>query len=98
MPAECKLIAQQIFCVGPHKFFDTKNCGKRLLIVSHLLHASTTYKLFNFFFSFFFWLHLWHVEVPGPRMEPKPQLWQRQILNPLSHEGTSNTLTISMWL
>ena len=36
----------------------------------------------------------WHVEVPGPEIEPMPQQWpeplrcQCQILNPLSHQGT----------
>ena len=35
--------------------------------------------------SFFFWLHLRHVEVPGPGVEPVPQYGQHWILKPLSH-------------
>ena len=41
------------------------------------------------------WLHPWHVEVPGPGIEPMPWLWhvpQLQpcwILNLLCHMGTS---------
>ena len=44
---------------------------------------------FFFFFSsfLFFWLNLWHVEVPGteptPEQQPEPQHWQHLILNPL---------------
>ena len=28
---------------------------------------------FRLFVDFFFWLHLWHVEFPGPGIEPAPQ-------------------------
>lgn len=37
----------------------------------------------------FFWMCPWHVEFPGPRIEPspwqrpKPRQWQRPVLNPL---------------
>ena len=47
---------------------------------------------------FFFWQHLWHVEVHGPGIKPVPQqqpkllLWQRQILNLLGHQGTPVSL------
>ena len=34
----------------------------------------------------------WHGEVPGPGFEPKPQQWQYQILNPLSHWGAPNIM------
>lgn len=38
-------------------------------------------------------LHSWHAEFPGPGIEPlpqqpKPQMQQRQTLNPLGHQGT----------
>lgn len=36
----------------------------------------------------FFFSHLWHAEVPGPRIEPVPSQWQRLILSPLSYQGT----------
>ena len=42
----------------------------------------------------FIWLHLWHMEVPGPGIEPMPwqpfqlQQWQCWIVNLLSHQGT----------
>ena len=64
-------------------------------------------KFLGFFFLFFlkfslfyfiFWLHLWHVEVlrpgikPKPRQQPKPQQWQCQSLNLLSHQGTPFSL------
>lgn len=28
------------------------------------------HSLFNPFFFLFFWLHLWHVEFPGPMIKP----------------------------
>ena len=42
----------------------------------------------------FIWLHPWHVEFgardqPVPQQWPEPQQWQCQILNLLSHTGTS---------
>ena len=46
---------------------------------------------------FFFWLHPWHVEAPGPEIKPTPQQppellqWKRQILNLLHHKGTPNS-------
>ena len=63
------------------------------------------------FFSFFFlWLHPRHLEVSGPQVESKPhlqstpQLWQRQILNPLHCSGNSQrewlffSLSVSKYL
>ena len=36
-----------------------------------------------------FWgLWLQHTNITGPGIEPVPQLWHHQILNPLSHQGT----------
>ena len=42
----------------------------------------------DFFPFFFFWPHPQQGGVPGPGIEPAPQQWQCQILNPLSHQGT----------
>ena len=48
--------------------------------------------------SLFFWLHLWHVEVPGPGIEPTPQQqpklqqWQCWIPNLLSYKGAPFTV------
>ena len=39
-------------------------------------------------------VHPWYVEFPGPGMEPVPQSWQCQILNPLCHKGTSRNILI----
>ena len=45
-------------------------------------------------FSYFFWPHPQHAEVPGPGIKPVPQQqpellqWQCQILNLLNHTGT----------
>lgn len=45
-------------------------------------------------YIFFFWLRLWHTEVPGPgfqlelQQQREPQHWQHCILYPLSHQGT----------
>ena len=52
----------------------------------YLLKSEAT--LATLLLFFFFWPHLWHKEVP----EPKPQRWQCRILNPLSHQGTLETL------
>ena len=47
-----------------------------------------------FCFALFCLPHLWHLEVlgpgiqPTPQQRPEPQLWQHQILNPLSHHET----------
>ena len=49
--------------------------------------------LFSFFLFFFKWLHPWHVEVPRPgieskpQLQPTPQLRQSWILNPLCWPG-----------
>ena len=45
-----------------------------------------------FCFWGFFWPHLRHVEGPRPGIEPEPQQWQHQILNPLIHQGTHRTV------
>ena len=34
------------------------------------------------------------MEVPRPETEPKPQQWQHQVLNLLSHRGTRVTVTL----
>ena len=45
-----------------------------------------------------FWLCLWHVGVPGPRIKPVPQQWPKplqwhhQILNLLCHKGTPKSV------
>ena len=55
-----------------------------------LCHVGNSCKSKN---NFFFWLHLWLMEVPGPEIEPElqlrptPQLWQCQI-----HYATARTL------
>ena len=36
---------------------------------------------------FFFFLHLWHVEVPKSGIKPEPQQQQSPILNPLHRKG-----------
>lgn len=42
---------------------------------------------------FFFWSHLkWHMDVPRPRIQPTPQQWQCQSLNPLSHQGAPGSI------
>ena len=46
----------------------------------------------NTFLFLFFWLHPWHVEVPGPGVKPMPQQqlehwqWQCRILSLLQHQ------------
>lgn len=34
-----------------------------------------------FLLFIYFWLHPWHMQVPGPGVEHEPQQWQYQILN-----------------
>ena len=44
--------------------------------------------------------NFFYVEIPGlwikptPQQGPKPQKWQHQILNPLSHQGTPENLNL----
>ena len=51
----------------------------------------------SFALFFFFWLCLWHAEVPrsgiesAPQQWSEPQLWQHQLLNSLSHQGTTES-------
>ena len=51
-----------------------------------------------FIYLFFFWQLVWHVEIHGPGIDPKPQQqpeprqWQCLILNPLSHQKTPRIL------
>ena len=51
-----------------------------------------------FFFFFFFLPCLQHAEVPGPgikpmpQQQPKPLQWQHEILSPLCHKGTPESL------
>ena len=59
-----------------------------------LLVQSSQY-LLVIIITFLFLLHPWHMEVlrPGikskPQLQPMPQLWQHQILNPLHHSKNS---------
>ena len=65
------------------------------MFASLLNHIGCFCFYFLCFFFFFFRLCLWHVELPGPGIEPVlqqwPRLlqWQHLILNPLNHRGTS---------
>jgi len=50
----------------------------------------------------FFWPCLWHAEVPVPGIEPLPQQWLCQILNPWSLQGTppiyiSKIMGVPVW-
>ena len=57
-------------------------------------HIFFGWKLDILFLFIYFWLYLWHAEVPGPGIEPMPQQqpklqqWPPWILNPLSYQGT----------
>ena len=57
-----------------------------------------TPELYTVFYEYYFWLHLWHVEVSGPGTDPVPQqpleLMQGQcwVLNPLCHKRTPYTV------
>ena len=56
------------------------------------------------YFSFRFWPHLRHAEVPGPGTEPTAQMqpkllqWQCWILIPLSHKWTLMVSPFNFWL
>ena len=79
------------------------------VVSDKFLHWKVTLFLLSFFLLFknLFWLHLWHVEVPGPGIKfklqlwPVPQLWQCWILN-LLHWARDWTLatteTTTGWL
>ena len=58
--------------------------------------------IFIIIIIFFLWPHPWHMEVSGPGIESKPQLWpmlqQGYILNPLGQaEDWTHTVTETMW-
>ena len=69
---------------------------KKLLELINKLNKIVGYKIDTqkSIVIFFFCLCPWHVEIPGPGIKttpqqwPKPQQWQFQILNLLSHQGT----------
>ena len=70
-----KKITQSIQDVG--KLFASPSTSKSLRVLYLFLWN-------KYFFGFFVCLFLpcpWHIEVPGPEIEPAPQQWQRQILN-----------------
>ena len=67
------------------------------------LFLQTSLSLFMTHLFVYFWQCSCHAEVPGPGMEPAPEqgleppLWQCQILNPLSHQGTPTPLFRKHW-
>ena len=40
-----------------------------------IVETPNTYAVFSFVHFFFFWPHLWYMEVPGPETESEPELW-----------------------
>ena len=66
------------------------------LLITISLFPNVCESVSEFFCCCFFWLHQWHVEVPGPGIKSKlqlqlmPQLQQCQILSSLSQAGESN--------
>ena len=51
------------------------------------LEYDLLYNEHTHFITFYFWLHLWHMEVPGPGIKSGLQLQQCWFLNPLCHSG-----------
>ena len=69
-------------------------------MIQKLQEMSSVQKHFKktiFIYLLSLWPHPWHMEVPGPGIKSKPQLWpmpqlrQCWILNPLSHSRNSKT-------
>ena len=74
--------ARFVFCVIPSS--ESAPLGFRKASISPSLHITPADTQ-----GFFFFLpHSCHGEVPEPGIELKPQQWQPQIPNPLSHHGT----------
>ena len=57
-----------------------------------------------YFIIYLFWLHPWHMEVPGPgikfepQLQPTSRLWQYQILNPLHWAMDWTHATATTWV
>ena len=64
-----------------------KTVRKAVQIFGSSLFSFLVFKS-RFYCCINFWLPPRHVEVPGTGIEPMPQQWQHQILNPLHHKGT----------
>ena len=71
------------------------NSGWKKVHMSEKVNLRRLYYMVLFIYYYYFQPHPKHVEVPGPGIKPapqqqcEPQQWQRWILNPLSHKGTS---------
>ena len=84
--------------------FACCGCGSPLQKKSRRSGFHTFPDLFHFFLSFFFWLHLQHVDVPGPGIEPVPQQWPKSlqwqcwIPHPVCHKGTPTSVSLSVIL
>ena len=80
-------------CIVSFVRAETMSLSSFSLTFSKVPSIQCVFTLFSFFFL---WLHSWHMEVLGPGMEFKPQLWpiphlrQCWILNPLRHGRNSN--------
>ena len=91
-----------LVCIFWHTFIFYPQALCPLYVVRYSSFCLTLFFLrkgiFTYLFLkilFVFWPHPQHVEVPGlgikpaPKLQTTPQLWQRWILNPLHHMGTS---------
>ena len=69
-------------------------CGRPRLRHGHPTQAGTSARLQT---NIFFWLHLQHMKIPRPGIEPLPQQWPKAlqwqcwVLNPVCHKRTPKT-------
>ena len=69
-----------------------------------LWSVNTILFFYLFICLFSFGPNLWNAEIPRPGTKPlpqqwhKPQQWQYQILNPLSHKGTATLFKVSNYI
>ena len=60
------------------------------------LAMTLTYAPVNVSFLVLFWPHLWHVEIPGPGIEPVPQQWPKP-LQWLLNQWASRELPVNVF-
>ena len=61
--------------------YQREKIGAMISIIQAVCPHFIFFTSYLFIYLFIYWLHPWHAEVPGPRIEPMPHQWQCPIHN-----------------